>query len=443
MDPLTIALQAAPLIFKSIADRKRGNEDLRAAQAAERAALEKREYTVGDAFNQYLAASKQDKAADLQRQIASEQEASAIGALKSGGAKALLGGLGASQRRASQQRMGIEAESQARQQAALKDFATVEQRANEGNVGLASLDVQRAQQQQDDARKLRRGAFDDLVTGGLGLASMIYGSATAAPTDGAKYGMKMQNGGDTFKDIRALYKGGADATSSPLVGSRYDIKENFSGREKRARLRENRIEQRKAINDALKDVSPQAYERRLRRSDAALEAGSEILRKMQTGRREEPFTYDRKSGEMLQEGQKFTLEEFMRMSQGLGGGTGSGQGTAGGREFGGGSASNIEPVTDGNGDVVKNDQGQILYKDKVTGETKYFKKGGVQKTPGEFSHAKNPIDIMKDGAKIGEMTGGEYIFNPRQASTLQSLASKGSSPLHKYVRNLLQEFDKR
>ena len=72
-----------------------------------------------------------------------------------------------------------------------------------------------------------------------------------------------------------------------------------------------------------------------------------------------------------------------------------------------------------------------------------YKMGGVKKTPGEFSHSKNPIDIMKDGAKIGEMTGGEYIFNPRQASTLQSLASKGGSPLHKYVRNLLKEFDKR
>ena len=69
--------------------------------------------------------------------------------------------------------------------------------------------------------------------------------------------------------------------------------------------------------------------------------------------------------------------------------------------------------------------------------------GGVQKTPGKFSHAKNPIDIMKDGSKIGEMTGGEYIFNPRQASTLQSLSSKGGSPLHKYVKGLLKEFDTR
>ena len=79
-------------------------------------------------------------------------------------------------------------------------------------------------------------------------------------------------------------------------------------------------------------------------------------------------------------------------------------------------------------------------------EEKYggkYNSGGVQKTPGEFSHAKNPINIMKDGAKIGEMTGGEYIFNPRQASTLQALASKGGSPLHKYVKGLLKEFDRR
>lgn len=44
----------------------------------------------------------------------------------------------------------------------------------------------------------------------------------------------------------------------------------------------------------------------------------------------------------------------------------------------------------------------------------------VQKTPGEFSHRTNPIDIMKDGAKVGEMTGGEYIINPEQANSIKS-----------------------
>lgn len=49
-----------------------------------------------------------------------------------------------------------------------------------------------------------------------------------------------------------------------------------------------------------------------------------------------------------------------------------------------------------------------------------FESGGVvKKTPGPFSHKTNPIDIMKDGAKIGEMTGGEYIINPDQADSIE------------------------
>jgi len=65
--------------------------------------------------------------------------------------------------------------------------------------------------------------------------------------------------------------------------------------------------------------------------------------------------------------------------------------------------------------------------------------GGVQKTPGAFSHSTNPIDIMKDGAKIGEMTGGEYIFNPKQSKQLVKLSKKGDSELHKFVKTLLNK----
>lgn len=68
-----------------------------------------------------------------------------------------------------------------------------------------------------------------------------------------------------------------------------------------------------------------------------------------------------------------------------------------------------------------------------------YEKGGVQKTPGAFSHKKNPINIMKDGAKIGEMTGGEYIFNPTQAKKMQKLAKSGNTDLHKFVKSLLNK----
>jgi hypothetical protein len=63
----------------------------------------------------------------------------------------------------------------------------------------------------------------------------------------------------------------------------------------------------------------------------------------------------------------------------------------------------------------------------------------VQKTPGTFSHSKNPIDIMQKGAKIGEMTGGEYIFNPKQAKQMKKLASSGNTELHKFVKSLLNK----
>ncbi len=68
-----------------------------------------------------------------------------------------------------------------------------------------------------------------------------------------------------------------------------------------------------------------------------------------------------------------------------------------------------------------------------------MEEGGVQKTPGEFSHDDNPIDIVQEGAKIGEMTGGEYIFNPEQAEEMRKLSDEGDTELHEFVRNLLNK----
>jgi hypothetical protein len=74
-----------------------------------------------------------------------------------------------------------------------------------------------------------------------------------------------------------------------------------------------------------------------------------------------------------------------------------------------------------------------------------MKKGGMVdsskalKTPGDFSHKSNPIDVIKDGKKIAEMTGGEYIFNPKQSQKLRNLSEGGTSTLHKFVRELLSK----
>ena len=62
-------------------------------------------------------------------------------------------------------------------------------------------------------------------------------------------------------------------------------------------------------------------------------------------------------------------------------------------------------------------------------------------TPGEFSHDNNPIDIMQDGAKIGEMTGGEGIVAPEDMGEMEQLAGKGNTPLHKFVRGWFKKIN--
>ena len=63
----------------------------------------------------------------------------------------------------------------------------------------------------------------------------------------------------------------------------------------------------------------------------------------------------------------------------------------------------------------------------------FLKEGGMV-TGGKFDHKTNPIDIIKKGQKIGEMTGGEVILNPAQQQKL----SKESA----YFRQLLKKFNK-
>lgn len=74
-----------------------------------------------------------------------------------------------------------------------------------------------------------------------------------------------------------------------------------------------------------------------------------------------------------------------------------------------------------------------------------YKEGGsITKTPGEFSHKKNPIDIVRNGNKIAEMTGGEYIFNPKQMAAIKSLVgAEDKSKLHSYMKKIIRTFEKR
>jgi len=79
----------------------------------------------------------------------------------------------------------------------------------------------------------------------------------------------------------------------------------------------------------------------------------------------------------------------------------------------------------------------------IPGQGQTAKKGAkLKETPGAFSHSKNPIDIMRRGAKIGEMTGGETIMNPEQTKRVEKLAAEGDTELHRYLQKLFKRFNR-
>jgi len=408
---IPLALAAAPKIVQQQTDKKRIEKDFEQAKkrvnklsAQEQTLLGERQYGVGDAYNQFLAASKQDKAADMLRQQASQQEATGVGALKAGGAKALLGGLGALQSGVAQNRASIEADSMARQQAALGTYAAVQQQAQDQNVGLAADDLDRTRKLKDIAkleketlRGEKRRQTDARTETYMNLASNFLTG---------KHGMKTPHYsiGGAVKKVGAFFsKDGKGAQA--LFGEEKNRAKPFSERDRYKRATGAFAEGLEASkgNRRYTGIVDLARQQRMEEAEAAAE-------------RRAKYSTD---AEQQAEVQNPTPTPVVAESQP--------QGVLD-------ALANYGP---GNLNITSS---TMKEENRYGGK---YKMGGVKKTPGEFSHAKNPIDIMKDGAKIGEMTGGEYIFNPRQASTLQSLASKGGSPLHKYVRNLLKEFDKR
>lgn len=66
----------------------------------------------------------------------------------------------------------------------------------------------------------------------------------------------------------------------------------------------------------------------------------------------------------------------------------------------------------------------------------------VQKTPGKFSHKKNPLRVInKNGEDTGmELTGGELVFNKDQGASISKMISSGDPEgLYNYMKKLLQK----
>ena len=60
--------------------------------------------------------------------------------------------------------------------------------------------------------------------------------------------------------------------------------------------------------------------------------------------------------------------------------------------------------------------------------------GGMM-TKGSFNHNTNPIDLVQDGEKVGEATGGEYIINPTQAKKISKESGFAKKLFKRFERN--------
>lgn len=289
MDPITLSLIGSALgqgisalgQSKGLKEQEARYQELGAQGEAQAEKLRKERegmYGIGPTMRKYMQYAMQDPTADLQRQEAQRQAGTAVGALKAGGARAILGGLGAQQQQAASTMANIGAAEYGRKTGAMSTVGRMEEQLRQEQRGDIGRDLAMARAQ---ARSGMEGAF-------------------------------------------------------------------------------------------------------------------------QAGQQRRQLGYDFASGLASTAGQ------------------------VAGIEFGTPTPS---------GDIARN-----LQKDRNVGppiydDTFISKNGGkVKKTPGEFSHRSNPIDVMQDGAKIGELTGGEYVLNPEQAAAIARQS--------KYAAQLFKKFDK-
>lgn len=195
MDPFTVAsLLGSGLGFLTQhqgikQQQQQMNDMLNQGASQEKTALKglkETTYSVAPAYREMLMMSKQDPMADALRQQAAASEAANVSALKSGGARALLGGLGGVANQAAMNLRNIEAESLKRRQDALSTFGAQQQAVMDKNIsnqrGLFEQQYGRSQALQDAARmggmQLQNQATQNIAnafTTGLPLLQETFG----------------------------------------------------------------------------------------------------------------------------------------------------------------------------------------------------------------------------------------------------------------------------
>tara|TARA_R110002020_G_scaffold153859_1_gene333341 strand:+ start:53 stop:1150 length:1098 start_codon:yes stop_codon:yes gene_type:complete len=107
--------------------------------------------------------------------------------------------------------------------------------------------------------------------------------------------------------------------------------------------------------------------------------------------------------------------------------------------MGSGSGSNVAEMFGGS-ENLSDEAAQEIEDVANANLTGSFEEGGT--TPDEFSHDSNPIDIVQDGEKIGEMTGQEIIMPPDDRTQIEMLMEKGDGKaLMSLLKELFEKYD--
>lgn len=329
MDPITLSLLlATPKLVEGFIDHRRDrkmaqekeefyeNMQANALQQMGQARKDRRrslnEIEVGEGYRRFLDRAMADPQADIERKEALRRQATSVGALKAGGARALLGGLGSVSQQAAGEMAGIGSREAQRKQSALQTYGSVEQ-------------------SQDNLRSSRRY--------NIGAADLARSQRLI---DRANFGRQQA-------ELQRL-------------GANYDLQSsavNFADQGI-----QNMIDQG-VFDDP---TTPRSY--------SPESTVDDLLDSLDAER-----GYQLSDGSMLNP----NIDPYEYAAYG-----GSSQGY---------------PTQE---------------------------KGG--KTPGPFSHEINPIDLIRNGEKVGEATGNEYIVNPEQARKI----SKESA----FARRLFKKFDR-
>ena len=181
-------------IDRELAQQAQSEADTQIADALARQS----EFGLAPTYNELRKTVMEDPAADLQRQEALRSEAEQVQALKTGGARALLGGLSKVDTTTADTFAKIAADESARRKAGLQTIAGAEQQVEAMKYQQAGQDLASARNLREEALSAESGAAALENRGRLAQSQAITSGITGMISDGLNIAAsQMDGGGDT------------------------------------------------------------------------------------------------------------------------------------------------------------------------------------------------------------------------------------------------------